>query len=178
MRILGQQPVARAHGKVAGGRQGRAHRHERSLVPAIASVRGTACTGLPPSTASNDCHEPIRKPVHDMPRLCALQHGNGSDNSPNATKQQVINLRLCGSVVPTLVNPNHPTAEGPTLRIKPGGPAQGDTEGGSCGFGGYWLSALLAHLHLNASSAASVSGRSGVCRARRRARSVRVRPAC
>ncbi len=48
----------------------------------------------PPSTASNDSHEPIRKLVHDMPRLCALKHGKGSDNYTNVTKPQAVYLRL------------------------------------------------------------------------------------
>ncbi|WP_429419946.1 hypothetical protein [Nocardia sp. GAS34] len=76
---------------------------------------------LPPSTASNDSREPFRKLMHGMPRLCALQHGNGSDQYPNATKPQAVDLRLCHPVVLTLINPNHPTAEGPTLWIKPVG---------------------------------------------------------
>lgn len=32
--------------------------------------------------------------MHDMPRLRALQHVNGSDYYPNATKPQAVDLRL------------------------------------------------------------------------------------
>lgn len=57
--------------------------------PPTTQPRYPSALTVPPPTSrhrrrNDDSHEPIRKLMHDMPRLCMLQRGNGSDNYLNA----------------------------------------------------------------------------------------------